>query len=157
MTSIVDLLFSFVRIYCSSFVCTLAEVVLGLDVSAKRAKAFIGVYSVDHIRALNYRSGMVALTVKASDEAKTFFAEFGNAAALPADAVSHNRRGKSGARIEKRRQDRTHMSEHQSREGDGRSVSGLLPPSRWQIGKNRGKRREAERGKYSVWENRRVK
>ena len=48
------------------------------------------------------------------------------------------------------------MSKHQSREGDGRGVSGLLPPSRWHLGKNRAGRRETERGKYSVWEKRRV-
>ena len=35
-------------------------------------------------------------------------------------------------------------------------MSGLLPPSRWHLGKNRAGRREAERGKYSVWEKRRV-
>ena len=49
------------------------------------------------------------------------------------------------------------MSKHQSREGDGRGVSGLLPPSRWHLGKNRAGRRETERrAKYSVWEKRRV-
>ena len=48
------------------------------------------------------------------------------------------------------------MSKHQSREGDGRGVSGLLPPLRWHLGKNRAGRRETERGKYSVWEKRRV-
>ena len=48
------------------------------------------------------------------------------------------------------------MSKHQSRGGDGRGVSGLLPPSRWHLGKNRVGRRETERGKYSVWEKRRV-
>ena len=48
------------------------------------------------------------------------------------------------------------MSKHQSREGDGRGVSGLLPPSRWHLGKNRAGRRETERGKYSVWGKQRV-
>ena len=72
--------------------------------------------------------------------------------ALPADAVSHHRRGKRGARIEQRREDRTHVSKHQSRKGDGRGVSGLLPPSRWHLGKYRAGRR----GKYSVWEKGRV-
>ena len=79
-----------------------------------------------------------------------------NATALPADAVSHHRRGKHGARIEQRKEDRTHVSKHQSREGDGRGVSGLLPPSRWHLGKNRAGQRETERGKYPVWEKRRV-
>ena len=80
---------------------------------------------------------MVGPAVTTSDKAKTFLAEFLNAAALPADAVSHHRRGKRGARIEQRREDRTHVSKHQSREGDGRHVSGLLPPSRWHLGKIR--------------------
>ena len=48
------------------------------------------------------------------------------------------------------------MSKHQSREGDGRGVSGLLPPSRWHLGKNRAGRRETERGKHSDWQKRRV-
>ena len=48
------------------------------------------------------------------------------------------------------------MSKHQSWEGDGRGVSGLLPPSRWHLGENRARRRETERGEYSVWEKRRV-
>ena len=99
---------------------------------------------------------MAGPAVTASDKAKTFLAEFFNAAALPADAVSHHRRGKRGARIEQRKEDRTHVSKHQGREGDGRGVSGLLPPSRWHLGKNRDGRRETERGKYSVWEKRRV-
>ena len=38
-------------------------------------------------------------------------------------------------------------------DGDGRGVSGLLPPSRWHLGKNQGERREKEIRKYSVWEN----
>ena len=38
---------------------------------------------------------------------------------------------KRAARIEQRREDRTHVSKHQSREGDGRGVSGLLPSSHW--------------------------
>ena len=71
---------------------------------------------------------------------------FFNAAAVPADAVSHRRRGKRGARIEQRREDRTHVSKHQSREGDGCGVSGLLPPSRWHLGKNRAGRRERRGG-----------
>ena len=33
-------------------------------------------------------------------------------------------------------------------------MSGLLPPSCWHSSKNGAGRREAERGKYSVWENR---
>ena len=75
---------------------------------------------------------------------------------MPADAVSNHRRGKCGARIEQRREDRTHVSKHQSREGDGRGVSGLLPPSSWHWGKNRAGRRETERGKYFGWKKRRV-
>ena len=100
---------------------------------------------------------MAGPAVTASDKAKKFLADCFNAAALPADAVWHHRRGKRGARIEQRRQDRTHVNKHQSREGDGRGVSGLLPPSCWHLGKNRAGRRETERGKYSVWEKRRVK
>ena len=71
--------------------------------------------------------------------------------------MSHHRRGKHDARIEQRREDQTHVSKNQSREGDGRGVSGLLPPSRLHLGKNRAGRRETERGKYSVREKRRVK
>ena len=96
---------------------------------------------------------MAGPAVTASDKAKNFLAEFFDAAALPADAMSHHRRGKRGARIEQRREDRTHVSKHQSWEGDGRGVSGLLPLSRWHLGKNRAGRRETERGKYSAWEN----
>ena len=99
---------------------------------------------------------MAGPAVTASDKAKKFLADFFNAAALPADAVSHHRRGMRGARIEQRREDRTHVSENQSREGDARGVSRLLPPSRWHLGKNRAGRRETKRGKYSVWEKRRV-
>ena len=51
---------------------------------------------------------MTGLAVTASDKAKKFHADFFNAAALPADAVSHHRSGKRGARIERRREDRTH-------------------------------------------------
>ena len=80
---------------------------------------------------------MAGPAVTASDKAKTFLAYVFTAAALPADSVSHHRRGKRGARIEQRREDRTHVSEHRIREGDGRGVSGLLPPSRWHLGKNR--------------------
>ena len=75
---------------------------------------------------------------------------------MPADTVSHHRRGKRGACIEQRREDRTHVSKHQSREGDGRGVSGLLPPSRRHLGKNRDGRIETEREKYPVWKKRRV-
>ena len=96
---------------------------------------------------------MAGPAVKARDIAKTFLASFVNAAALPAGEVSRHRRGKRGARIEQRNEDRIHVSKHQSREGDGRGVSGLLPLSRWHLGKNRAGRREVERGKYSVWEN----
>ena len=39
---------------------------------------------------------MAGPAVTASDKAKKFLAEFLNAAALPADAVSHHRRGKLG-------------------------------------------------------------
>ena len=99
---------------------------------------------------------MAGPAVTAGDKAKKFLAEFFNPAALPADAVSHHCRGKRGVRIEQRREDRTHVSKHQSREGDGHGVSGLLPPSRWHLGKNRAGRRETERGKHSVWEKRRV-
>ena len=73
---------------------------------------------------------MAGPAVTASDKAKQFLADFFTAAALPADAVSHHRRRMREARIEQRREDRTHVSKHQSREGDGRGVSGLLPPSR---------------------------
>ena len=93
---------------------------------------------------------MAGAAVTASGKAKKFLGDFFNAAALPADAVSHHRRGKRGARTEQRREDRTQVSKHQSREGDGRGVSGLLPPSRWHLGKNRVWRRETKRGKYSV-------
>ena len=99
---------------------------------------------------------MAGPAVTASDKAKKFLTGFFNAAALPADAVSHYRRGKRGARIKQRREDRTHVSKHQRQEGDGRGVSGLLPVSRWHFGKNRAERRETERGKYYVWEKRRV-
>ena len=99
---------------------------------------------------------MTGPAVTTSDKAKKFLTEFLNAAVLPADAVSHRRHGKRAARIEQTREDRTHVSKHESREGDGRGVSGLLPPSRWHSGKNRAGRRETERGKYSVWEKRRV-
>ena len=71
----------------------------------------------------------------ASDEARKFLPAFFNAATLPADAVSHHRREKHGARIEQGRQDRTHVSKYQSRERDGRGASTLLPPSRWHLGK----------------------
>ena len=93
---------------------------------------------------------MAGPAVTASDKAKKFLAEAFNAAALPADAVSHHRRGKHGARIEQKREDRTHVSKHQRREGDGLGGSGLLPPSRWHLGNNRAGRRETERGKCSV-------
>ena len=36
-------------------------------------------------------------------------------------------------------------------------MSGLLPRSRWHLGKKWTGRRETKRGKYSVWEKRRVK
>ena len=99
--------------------------------------------------------GRAGIVIK--PQGKKILAEFFNAAAFPADAVSHHLRGKHGARIEQRREDLTHVvSEHQSREGDGRGVSGMLPPSRWHLGKNRAGRRETERGKYSVWEKRKV-
>ena len=99
---------------------------------------------------------MAGPAVTASDKAKKFLSDFFNAVVLPADAVSHHRRGKRGVRIEQRREDRTHVSKHQSREGYGRGVSGLLPPSRWHLGKNRAGRRETERGEYYVWEKLRV-
>ena len=99
---------------------------------------------------------MAGPAVSSSDKAKNFLAEFFNAAASPADAVSHHRREKRGASMEQRREDGTHVTKRQSREGDGRGVSGLLAPSRWHLGKNRAVRRETERGKYSVWEKRRV-
>ena len=88
---------------------------------------------------------MAGSAVIAIYKARRFHAEFFNAAALPADAVSHHRRGKRRARIQQRREDRTHARKHQSREGYGRGVSGLLPPSRWHLGKNRAGRRETER------------
>ena len=87
---------------------------------------------------------------------KKFLAECFNAAAVLADAVSHHRRGKREARIEQRREDQTHVSTHQSRERDGRGVSGLLPPPRWHLGKNRAGRRETDRGKDAAWAKRRV-
>ena len=99
---------------------------------------------------------MAGPAVTARYKGKKFLAGFFNAVALPADAVSHHRRGKRGACIEQRREDRIHVSKRQSREGDGRGVSGLLPPSRWYLGKNRAGRRETERGKYSLWGKRRV-
>ena len=99
---------------------------------------------------------MAGPAVTATDKAKNFLAEFVNAAALPTDAVSRHRRGKREVRIEHRKEDRSHASKHQSREGGGRGVSGLLPPSRRHLGNNRAGRRETERGKYSVWEKRRV-
>ena len=99
---------------------------------------------------------MAGSAVTASDKAKKFLADFFYAAALPADAVSHHHLGKRGARIEQRRKGQTHVGKHQSRGGDGRGVSGLLPPSRWHLGKNWDGRRETENGKYSVWEKRRV-
>ena len=92
---------------------------------------------------------MAVPALTASDKAIKFLAVFFYAAVLPADAVSHHRRGKRGARIEQRRGDRTHVSYHLGREGDGRGVSGLLTPSRWHLGKNRAGRRETEVGKYS--------
>ena len=69
---------------------------------------------------MNKRSALAGSAVTASEKAKTFLAEFFNAAALPADAVSHHRLGKRGARIEQKREDQTHVSKHQSRERDGR-------------------------------------
>ena len=92
--------------------------VLGPEASPKRARAPEGLCGVDRTRALNERLGMTRPAVTASDKAKKFLAIFLNAAALPADAASHHRRGKRGARIEQRREDRTHVSKHQSREGD---------------------------------------
>ena len=92
---------------------------------------------------------MAGQAVTASDKAKKFVAEVFNAAGLPADAMSRYHRGKRGARIEQRREDRTQVSKHQNREGDRRGVSGLLPPSRWHLGKYRAGRREIGRGKYS--------
>ena len=74
---------------------------------------------------------MAGPAVTVSDKAKKFLKYFFNAAAFPADAVSHHRRGKCGVHIEQGIEDRTHVSKHQSREGDGHGVSGLLPPSRW--------------------------
>ena len=56
---------------------------------------------------------MAGPAVTASDQAKKFLAEVFNAAALPADAVSHHRRGKRAARIEQRKDDQTHVSKHQ--------------------------------------------
>ena len=99
---------------------------------------------------------MAGPAMTASDKATKFLAEIFNRAASPADAVSHHRRGKRGARIEQGIEDRAHVSNHQSLEGDGRGVSGLLAPLRWNSGKNRAGRRETETGKYSVWEKRRV-
>ena len=48
------------------------------------------------------------------------------------------------------------MSKHQSREGDGCGVSGLLPPSRWHLCKSWAGRRETKWGKYSACEKRTV-
>ena len=144
--------------YCSSFPlgCSPAGVVLGPEASPTRAGAAEGECGVDRTRALTQRSSMAGPTVTASDKAKNILADFFNAADLPADALSRHHRGKRGARVEQRREDRTHVSKHQSREEDGRGVSGLLPPSRWHLGKNQAGRREAKRGKYSVLEQRRV-
>ena len=99
---------------------------------------------------------MAGPAVTASDKARNFLAELFYAAALPGGAVSHHHRGKHGARIEQRREDRSHVSKHQSREGDERGMAGRLPPSRWHVGNNRAGRKETERGKYSVWEKRRM-
>ena len=86
----------------------------------------------------------------ASDKAKKILADYFYTAALPADAVSHHRRGKHGARIEQRGENQTYVDNHHRREGHGRGISELLPLSRWHLGKNRAVRRETERGKYSV-------
>ena len=88
---------------------------------------------------------MAGPAVTASGKAKKILADLFNAAALPADAVPHHRRGTRGARIEQRREDRTHVSKHQIREGDECGVSGLLPPSRWHLGKKRAGRMKTER------------
>ena len=79
-----------------------------------------------------------------------------NTTALPANAVSHHRRGKRETRIEHRRGDQINVNMHERQGRDGRGVSGLLPPSRLHIGKNRFGRRETEEGEYSVWDKRRV-
>ena len=55
---------------------------------------------------------MVGLAVAAIDKAKKFLADCFNAAALPADAMLHHRRGTRGGRIAQRREDRTHVSKH---------------------------------------------
>ena len=129
---------------------------LGLEDSPKRARAPEGLCGVDLTRPLNKRLGMAGPAVTARDKARKIIADVFYTAALPADAVSHHHRGKHGARIKQRRDNRTHVNKHQSREGHGRGVSELLPISRWHLGKNRAGRRETERGKYSVWEKRRV-
>ena len=92
----------------------------------------------------------------ASDKAQKILAEFLDPGAFRADAVSHHRRRKRGVCIEQKTRGSNHVSKNQSRERDGRGVSGLLPPSGWHLCKNRAGRRKTERGKYSVWETRRV-
>ena len=91
---------------------------------------------------------------------RTFLVSFSKTrgkAAVGSEPLSGVRRGKRGARIDQRREDQTHVSKHQSREGYERGVSGLLfSPSRWHSGKNRARRRETKGEKYSVWEKIRV-
>ena len=48
------------------------------------------------------------------------------------------------------------VGKYQNPGGDGRGVSGLLPPSRWHVRKNQAGRREAEKREYSVSEKWRV-
>ena len=79
-----------------------------------------------------------------------------NAAALPADVLSHHGHRKCGTRIEHRREDKVYVSKHSRRDGEGRGVSGLLPSSRWHIGKHRPGRRETEGGEFSFRVKRRV-
>ena len=93
--------------------------VLGPEASPKRARAHEWVCGVDRTRVLNKRSGMTGPAVTASDKAKKFLADFFDAAALPADAVSHHRCGKRGVRIEQRREDRTHVSSTKVEKGMG--------------------------------------
>ena len=90
-----------------------------------------------------------------SDTAGKSLADFSYAAVLPAQAVSYHRRGKRGTRSERRREARTHVNKHPSRcpeeVGDGRRGElGLLPPARWNLGKNRDGQRRMERRKHTT-------
>ena len=102
---------------------------------------------------------MAEPTVMLSDTAEKFLADFFLRGSFAAEAGSHHRRGKRGTRSERRREARNHVSKHPSRcpeeVGDGRRGElGVLPPARWNLGKNRDGQRRMERRKHTtVWEN----